>query len=156
MRARGSVLVTIPQGTVEETFTTLLPVTAEFAVVSAASTADGLDRRVEQWWRRFAVALFLLIPLDLLTTLLAVEQHGVGVEANPVMRGLLDHGLVVVLAVNLAVVLLVVALFHAAVVALRRTPPAYHGAVTTFVNVWVGVLIAAGAIVVANNVVVLV
>ena len=134
----------------------MLPVTAEFTVVSATSTDDGLDRRVEQWWRRFAVALFLLIPLDLLTTLLAVERHGVGVEANPVMRGLLDQGLVVVLAVNLAVGLLVVALFHAAVVSLRRTPSAYHGAVTAFVNVWVGVLIAIGAILVANNVVVLV
>lgn len=134
----------------------MLPVTTEFTVVSAASTADGLDRHVEQWWRRFAVALFLLIPLDLLTTLLAVEKYGVRIEANPVMRGLLDQGLVVVLAVNLAVGFLVVALFHAAVVSLRRTPPAYHGVVTTFVNVWVGVLIAGGAILVANNVAVLV
>lgn len=124
--------------------------------MSAASTADGLEGRIEQWWHRFAVALFLLIPLDLLTTLLAVEKYGLGVEANPVMRGLLDQGLVVVLAVNLAVVLLAVALFHVAVVSLRQTPPAYHRAVATFVNAWVGVLIAIGALLVANNVVVLV
>lgn len=133
-----------------------MPVTAEFTVVSATSTADGLDRHVEQWWHLFAVALFLLIPLDLLTTLLAVEKYGLGVEANPVMRGLIDQGLVVVLAVNLAVVLLAVALFHVAVVSLRQTPPAYHRAITMFVNAWVGVLIAIGALLVANNVVVLV
>jgi hypothetical protein len=125
-------------------------------LVTAPSTAYGLDNHVERWWHLFAVALFLLVPLDLLTTLLVVTKHGTTVEANPLMRWLLDQGLVVVTAVNLGVVVLVVALFHAAIHRIRQTPPAYHRTVALVVNVWVGVLLIAGTVLVANNLVVLV
>jgi hypothetical protein len=124
--------------------------------VTTSSTADGLDDHVERWWHLFAVALFLLVPLDLLTTLLVVTKYGIAVEANPLMRWLLDQGLVVVTVVNLGVVVLVVVLFHAAIHRIRQTPPAYHRAVTLVVNVWVGVLLVAGTVLVANNLVVLV
>lgn len=122
----------------------------------ATASADGLDGYVQRWWCLFAVALFLLVPLDLLTTLLAVTKYGTVVEANPVMRWLLNQGLIAVTIVNLAVVALVVALFHAAVTRLRATPPAYHRTVTLVVNVWVGVLLVAGAVLVANNLLVIV
>lgn len=123
---------------------------------TSTSTANSLDAHVERWWHLFAVALFLLVPLDLLTTLLVVTRYGTVVEANPLMRWLLDQGLVVATAVNLVVVVLVVVLFQAAVDRLRQTPPAYHRTVTLVVNAWVGVLLVAGTVLVTNNLVVLV
>lgn len=111
----------------------------------------GWDDQVRRWWVRFAVALFLLIPLDLVTTLLAVAQHGLAVEANPIVRWLLRRGPVALTLANLAVVCVAVALFHVAVTRLRRTPPAYRGRVVLAVNVWIGGLIAAGCVLVANN-----
>jgi hypothetical protein len=89
--------------------------------------------------------------LDLLTTLLVVAEHGTVVEANPLMRWLLDQGLVAVTAVNLGVVVLVVALFHAAVHRIKQTPPAYHRPVALVVNAWVGLLLVAGTVLVTNN-----
>ncbi|QLD87099.1 hypothetical protein HWV23_15665 [Natronomonas halophila] len=123
--------------------------------MTATATADGLEDRIERWWRLFAVALFLLVPLDLLTTLLVVTRYGTVVEANPLMRWLLDQGLLVVTATNLGVVVLVVLLFQAAIRRIRQTPPAYHRAVTRVVDVWVGVLLVAGTVLVANNLAVL-
>lgn len=122
----------------------------------ASAATDGLDDHIKRWWRLFAIALFLLVPLDLLTTLLVVTKYGTVVEANPLMRWLLDQGLVVVTVVNVAVVVLVVALFHVAIDRLRQTPPAYHRTITRVVNVWVGVLLVAGTVLVTNNLVVLV
>lgn len=119
--------------------------------MTASSTAHRLDAHIRRWWHLFAVALFLLVPLDLLTTLLVVAEHGTVVEANPLMRWLLNQGLVVVTAVNLAVVVLVVALFHAAVHQIRQTPPAYHRPIALIVNAWVGVLLVAGTVLVTNN-----
>lgn len=116
------------------------------------SATAGIDAYVERWWWLFGLALFMLVPLDLLTTLLAVTKYGVVVEANPLMRWLLAQGLFVAMAVNLAVVALVVALFQAAIDRLRRTPPAYHRALVHAVNGYVAVLLVAGTVVVGNNV----
>lgn len=109
------------------------------------------DAQVRRWWTRFAIALFLLIPLDLLTTLAAVSQHGLAVEANPIMQWLLRRGLVAVTLANLAAVCVAVALFHAAVERFRRTPPAHRRRVVRAVNAWLGVLLLAGCALVANN-----
>lgn len=119
----------------------------------AAGTEMG--RQVDRWWRWFGVALFLLIPLDLFTTLLAVGTYGTVVEANPIMRWLLQQGLLVVTVANLVVVGLAVALFHAAISHIRRVPPSYHPVLTRAVNAWIGLLIVAGVVLVANNLFVL-
>lgn len=121
-----------------------------------SGTARGMDRRVDQWWLLFAVALFLLVPLDLLTTLLAVSKHGTVVEANPIMRWLLDRGLFAVTAANLLVVLLAISLFNAAITRIRRAPESSRRTFAFVVNVWVCVLLVAGFVVVINNVLVLV
>lgn len=115
------------------------------------ATTDGLDANVQRWWYLFAVALFLLVPLDLFTTLLAVTKYGTVVEANPLMRWLLQQGLFAVIVANLAVVGIVVGLFHVAVHRLRQAPPAQHRSVALAVNVWVGILLVAGTVLVANN-----
>ena len=114
------------------------------------------DERVNRWWIGFAVALFLLLPVDLFTTLLAVGIYGTGVEANPIMRWLLHQGLVAVTVANLAVVGLVVLLFHVAVDRVQRVPPAYRSMVDPVITAWIGFLILAGLVLVTNNVLVLV
>ena len=116
-----------------------------------SATTDGLDANVQRWWYLFAVALFLLVPLDLFTTLLAVTKYGTVVEANPLMRWLLQQGMFAVIVVHLAVVGIVVWLFHAAVHRLRQAPPGQHRTVSLAVNVWVGLLLISGILLVANN-----
>lgn len=116
------------------------------------ATIDDFDDQVVRWWRWFAVALFLLIPLDLFTTLLAVARYGTGVEANPVMRVVLQQGLVVTTVVNLLVLGVAIALFHAAVDSVRRVPLAQRGHFVTLINGWIGLLILSGSALVLNNV----
>lgn len=117
-----------------------------------SADAAELDRYVEQWWLWFAVALFFLIPLDLLTTLIAVAKYGTVVEANPIVRWLLQRGLLTVTVVNLGVVGIVVYLFHAAVGSVRQVPPSNRQVLVRFVNVWLAVLLVVGAVVVVNNI----
>lgn len=110
-----------------------------------------LGRHVTRWWGWFAVALFLLIPLDLFTTLLAVGAYGTVVEANPIMRWLLQQGLVAVTVANLVVLGLAVGLFHAAIEHIQRVSPSYQPLLARAVNVWIGFLVVAGVVLVANN-----
>jgi len=114
------------------------------------------DGDVDQWWFWFAVALFLLLPLDLLTTLFAVAKHGIAVEANPIVRWLLQQGLVAVTVAHLLVVGLVVSLFHGAVERIRRVPPSDRRVLVHGVNLWIGILIVSGVVLVLNNLLALV
>lgn len=123
---------------------------------TATATATWTDEEVEQWWLQFGVALFFLIPLDLLTTLLVVTKYGTVVEANPIMRWLLARGLLVVGVVNVAIVCLVIGLFHLALVGIRRAPASRRSSLTHVVNVWLGILLVAGITLVTNNLLVFV
>lgn len=116
-----------------------------------AESVTRAGAHVGKWWQGFAVALFLLIPVDLLTTLMAVWKYGMGVEANPVMRWLLDQGLVAVGLVNVVVACLAAYLFHTALGSIRRAPSTYQRPLTHVVNAWLAVLIAGGLLLVGNN-----
>lgn len=115
------------------------------------STATDFDDRIAQWWRWFALALFLLLPLDLLTTLLAVDRYGTPVEANPVMRWVLEQGLVVTVLVHLVVVVVAVWLFHVAVDAVRRVPLSDRPKLARLIDGWLGLLLLFGSALVINN-----
>lgn len=115
------------------------------------SSGVELDRYVPTWWLLFGAALFLLIPLDLLTTYAAISKHGMVVEANPLMRYLLEQGIVVVTVVNIVVVAVVTGMFHVALTRIQRAPERSHRALTHTVNLWVGVLLLAGIVLVTNN-----
>lgn len=121
----------------------------------SGGTAE-VNRYVPQWWLWFGIALFLLVPLDLLTTLIAVAKYGVGVEANPVMQWLLRRGLFVVIAVHLGVLSLAVSLFHIAIGGVRNVSRSQARVFVHVVNIWIGVLLVVGIVVVANNVFVLI
>ena len=110
-----------------------------------------LDRHIDQWWVLFTVALFLLLPLDLLTTLAAVSQYGLVVEANPIKRWILEQGILAVTVVNLFVLVAVVLLFDWALGIFRRTSPEHQAKLVLVTHIWMVLLLVAGIVVVTNN-----
>ena len=113
-----------------------------------------MNRRIRHWWSGFAVALFLLLPADLLTTLLTVATYGTAVEANPVMRWLLRQGLLELTLVHLAVLAVSVCSFHVVTEAVRDAPDAYRAPLVCGVDAWLTLAVAVGVALVANNLVV--
>lgn len=112
------------------------------------------DRR-SHWWAWFAVALFLLVPVDLLTTLVAVAQHGIGVEANPLVRWLLQQGMVALAVANLVAAVLAIGLFDATVRAVDGASGRWRGVLVHGVDAWVGLALVAGLALTANNLMVI-
>jgi len=110
----------------------------------------NLQRR--RWWGAFAVALFLLVPADLLTTLASVAVHGASVEANPLMRALIEHGLVAVTAANVLVVVVAVVAFDRAVDDGIQAAAPERRRLATGLELWLAVLLVGGVALVANNV----
>jgi pheromone shutdown protein TraB len=109
------------------------------------------DSRIEEYWDWIAVALFLLLAVDLLTTLAAARVVGVGAERNPLMRWLLGRGVLVVIGAHLAVAALVTGFFRLLVARLRRTPAPANRYFARLIEAWLGVLVAVGLGVFANN-----
>ena len=114
------------------------------------------EPRVDEYWSWLAVALFMLVSVDLLTTLLAAADVGPAAEANPVMAWLIGQPLPVLLAVNLAVVVLAATFFYALVETIRTAPSRQARAVAALVELWLGAVLAVGFVVFANNVSVIV
>jgi hypothetical protein len=109
------------------------------------------ESRIEEYWDWIAVALFLLLAVDLLTTLAAARVVGVGAERNPLMRWLLGRTTLVVVGTHLAVTVIVTGFFRVLVEHLRRTAPPADRYFALTVEVWLGFLVAVGLGVFANN-----
>jgi hypothetical protein len=114
-------------------------------------TARIAESRIEEYWDWIAVALFLLLAVDLLTTLAAARLVGVGAESNPLMRWLLGRSILVVIGTHLTVVVLVTGFFRLLVDRLRRTPAPANHYFALGIEVWLGFLVAVGLGVFANN-----
>ena len=115
------------------------------------ATAIDVDARVPEYWDWIAVALFLLVTVDMVTTVYAARSVGLAGEANPLVRWSLASGPVVFGAVNLATVVVVAGLFDRVVGTLRRTPAPYDRYLAAGIEAWLGGLLAAGLLVFANN-----
>ncbi len=111
----------------------------------------ALDERIEEYWGWIGGALFLLVTVDLLTTLYAAGVVGVSAETNPVTRWLVGQGALVLVAVNLAAAGLVVVLFYGLMELVRTTPDRLRRPFMRLIELWLGVLVAAGLLVFANN-----
>lgn len=107
--------------------------------------------RVQEYWSWIAVALFLLVTVDMITTTYAAYQVGVIHESNPLVRWSLLQGPAIFLGINLAAVVLVTVLFDRVVDVLCRTPAPYDGYLAAGIEAWLGGLLAAGLLVFANN-----
>jgi hypothetical protein len=121
-----------------------------------STTHETRQRLVPGYWDWVAVAMFLLITVDLLTTLFAAASYGAGAESNPVVAWLLGQPVWLVVVVNLAAVVLNGVFFYALDEAMHATPEPYDRYFAAGVELWLGSLIAVGLFVFANNLVVIV
>ncbi|MDZ7849607.1 MAG: hypothetical protein U5K70_01925 [Halodesulfurarchaeum sp.] len=119
------------------------------------NTAPGTTP-IEEYWDWFAVALFVLITVDMITTVYAAWYVGPAAEANPLMRWALGQGMVTVTLVNLAATVVAVGGFALLMRLLRATDPPWDRFVALGVEAWLGLLIAGGLFVFANNLTVIV
>lgn len=110
-----------------------------------------LEQRIDEYWEWIAVALFLLLAVDLLTTLYAGARLGVEGEANPIMAWLLVQPVTLLIAVHLGAAFLAVACFYALMEMLRQAPPGVRPYFAFAVELWLGFLLTAGLLVFANN-----
>jgi hypothetical protein len=110
-----------------------------------------INVRFEEYWDWFAVALFVLITVDMITTMYAATYVGPAAEANPLMRWALGQGLLTVAVVNIAATVLAVGGFYLLLQLLQSATPPYDRYVSLGVEAWLGLLIAAGLFVFANN-----
>ncbi|MFC6988410.1 hypothetical protein ACFQJD_06265 [Haloplanus sp. GCM10025708] len=122
--------------------------------MSRGRTVD--ESRIGEYWDWVTVALFLLVTVDLLTSLAAAEVVGRSAEGNPLMRWLLGRSLGVVVAVHLGVVVLVSVTFHVLMGRLRRTSAPQSRYFALLLELWLGSLVAVGLAVFANNLAVIV
>ena len=111
----------------------------------------ALQERIEEYWGWIGAALFLLVTVDLLTTLYAASAVGVYAEANPMTRWLVTQGPAVLVGVNLAAAGLVVVLFYGLMELVRITPERLQPPFMRLIELWLGILLAVGLAVFANN-----
>ena len=69
------------------------------------------EPRVEEFWDWFAVSLFLLITVDMMTSMYAARRVGLGAEINPLIRWALGQGVVTLVAVHLLVTVVAAGVF---------------------------------------------
>lgn len=123
--------------------------------ITAKSADDGpsvrSERRIPEYWSWIAVALFLLVTVDLLTSMYAAEVVGVAAESNPFMQWLLQQDLPILVGTNLLAVTLVAVCFAGVMATLRRTPDPYARYFAFGIELWLGFLLAVGLFVFANN-----
>lgn len=106
---------------------------------------------IAEYWDWLSVVLFLLLTVDMLTTFAAATVVGVEAESNPFMEWALGEGVWTVLVINLLALLVTAALFALLTGRIEVTPAPVDRYVGYLVEVWLGVLLALGLAVFANN-----
>ena len=86
-----------------------------------------LRPRSDEYWDWAAVALFLLLTVDLLTSMYAADVAGIEHEANPLMAWLLGQSLLLIVAVHVVAIVLAAAFFYALFEVVRELPETYRG-----------------------------
>lgn len=110
-----------------------------------------VEEKSDELWDWYAVALFLLIPIDLLTTVGAALSVGIEEEINPLMRWFLTQELSFIVLIHLIVVFLAVYGFWGVILAARRTLDPTDRYLTFMIEIWLGLLISFGLFIFANN-----
>ena len=112
---------------------------------------DAVQQRVTEYWEWVAVALFLLLSVDLLTSMYAAAVVGIDAEANPLMEYLLQQPLEILLGVHLGVTVLAVGFFYGLMRTYVATPVEYRRPYGYLIELWLGLLLAVGLSVFANT-----
>lgn len=113
------------------------------------------DRR-EEYWSWVAVSLFLLLALDLLTTIIAAGIVGSQAEVNPIVQWAWGQGLPALIVVNLVALVLLVILFYGLIRLTGEAPKPYNEMISISFEIWIGLLIGGGLLLFANNLLVIV
>lgn len=114
------------------------------------------ENRVDEYWDWFSVSIFLLVSVDLLTTLGATAKYGLEAEANPFMVWLIAQGPLILIAINLLAVVGAVYAFSGVIEAVELAPAPYDRYLEVGVELWLGLLLAVGFFIFANNLAVIV
>ncbi len=114
----------------------------------------GTPARTRYWWGLFGLALALLLVGDLLSTFWAISRVGVAGEGNPIMRWLLDRGVIPVLAAHVIVAGLAILGFDRLVALLGSLKEPRRTRLARWCERWLLALIGAGALIVGTNVLV--
>lgn len=112
--------------------------------------------RIPEYWMWIALTFFVLFPVDLLTTMVAIDQFGLAVEANPIMRWLFEQGLVTVVTVHLLLAAIAVVCCHGILEAIRIEANSSRRSLALTFEIFIGLLLSAGLLVVSNNISVIV
>lgn len=110
------------------------------------------NEKEHEYWDWFAISLFLLTTVDMLTTIGLMAKYGLKAEANPVMKWLLTLGIEFTLFANLLVVFVTCLLFMQLIETIKHFNSPYSKYYKRWIEVWLGLLISAGLFVLANNV----
>ena len=107
--------------------------------------------RRREYWSWAAGALYILLTLDLITTLYAASIYGPSAEANPWMRWALQEGVETLVLVNLVALVILAILFYGMIELTVRAPERYQHTIALTFEVWLALVLAAGLLVFANN-----
>lgn len=108
-------------------------------------------KTLREYWSWIGASLYLLLSLDLLTTLYAASQYGVGAEANPYMRWIITQNVPMLIAINLVTLVVLVVFFAGYLFLLRRTTGTMGWVMAKSFELWLALLLAGGLFVFANN-----
>ncbi|HKJ59766.1 MAG TPA: hypothetical protein VKA37_11080 [Halobacteriales archaeon] len=120
-----------------------------------AAHTRPLERRLETYWWWFAVVLFVVITLDMVTTMYATNSLGLAAEANPLIRLALERGVLEYTLLNLASLGVTIGGFTVLTRVVRGSEPPYSQYFEVVLKLWLGSLFAVGVFVVVNNLLVI-
>jgi len=109
-----------------------------------------------RYWTWLAVALFLLLAVDLLTTLAAAMVVGAAGERNPVVALALQQGVAVLVLVNVVAGIAAAILYAGLDTLMERAPTRQAWLLARVTELWLVGLIVAGIIVATTNLAVIV
>lgn len=107
--------------------------------------------RRREYWSWAAGALYILLTLDMLTTMYAASIYGAAAEANPIMQWALQQGTTTLVLLNLGALLVLAVLFYGMIELTIRAPERHQTMIALAFEVWIALVLAAGLLVFANN-----
>lgn len=105
----------------------------------------------EEYWSWVSIALYLLIPLDLLTTIYAAKLYGIIHESNIIMRFLLDKNPIFLTTIHILLLIMVAFFFYFIELLYEKTNGKEELFFEKIIEVYLGLLIAFGLFIFSNN-----
>lgn len=105
----------------------------------------------DEYWSWFAIILFMMIPVDMITTSFAIHKHGIEHEANPFMAIVFQSDWYIFLGVHLLGVLLAVIIFYGVLKMGEKTDKRFQPTYYLMMELWMGFWLAFSFFLYANN-----